>query len=579
MTALIQIDNLHYRPETLSPESPDILRGISLTIEQGEFIAIIGENGSGKTTLIKHLNGILLPTQGHVFVDNYDSSLPEDRRIIRQLVGMVFQNPEEQIVASTVEEDIAFGLENLNLPTPEIITRVNQQLEFAELREDAKRPPHLLSGGQIQKLALAGVLARRPKVILLDEPTSMLDSRSREGFLDQVMQLHRLGMTVIYITHHMEEAALADRVMIMNQGKVIKIGSPREIFITSHKDALHQMGVEKPEVVSLCEDFRSIGWHISPDVLTPDQLLVQMPIYESTRRIPQLVVEEQITITKEKIISINDLHYTYLAESPLAKNALRGVDLEVSMKGIHAIAGANGSGKSTLLQHINGILKPTQGQIQVCNMDLSNPSLTLLEVINKVGLVFQNPETQFFEVFVGDEIAYGPKQFKMENLRERVRQAMALVGLDFEAVKDRRLLTLSGGEKRKVAIASTLVLDQEILLFDEPIAGMDPQARNELLNLINKLNQQGKTIIITSHRLEELARMTKMLSLMVQGKVIRTGLTSKILGDVEAIENANLSPPLVTKVAHELINKGWPIDKKDTTTPEKLLAALQRVTP
>lgn len=576
MTALIQIDNLHYRPETLPSETPDILRGISLTIDQGEFVAIIGENGSGKTTFIKHINGILLPTMGHVFVDNYDSSLPEARRVIRQLVGMVFQNPEEQIVASTVEEDIAFGLENLNLPTQEIITRVNEQLDFANLHEDAKRPPHLLSAGQIQKLALAGVLARRPKVILLDEPTSMLDSRTREAFLDQVMQLHRQGMTIIYITHHMEEAALADRVLIMNQGKVCKSGLPREIFITS--DDLHQMGVEKPEVVRLCEDLRSIGWQISPDVLTLDQLLVELPFFDPARNFIKLDSEEPSIDARENIISIKDLHYTYLAETPLAKKALLGVDLEVSTESIHAITGANGSGKSTLLQHINGILKPSQGQIRVGHLDLTDPSLTLLEVIKKVGLVFQNPETQFFEVFVGDEIAYGPKQFKMEDLRERVRQAMALVGLDFETFKDRRLQTLSGGEKRKVAIASTLVLDQEILLFDEPIAGMDPQARNELLNLLNKLNQQGKTIIITSHRLEELARMTRMLSLMVQGKVIRSGLTSKILGDVEAIQKANLSPPLITKVSHDLINKGWPIAKLDTTTAEKLLAALQRIT-
>ena len=271
MTALIAINNLYYRPGTLSLQDPDILRGISLTINQGEFIAIIGENGSGKTTLIKHINGILLPSKGQVFVDGYDSSSPDSRRVIRQLVGMVFQNPEEQIVASTVEEDIAFGLENLNLPTEEIIKRVNNQLTLAELESDAKRPPHLLSGGQIQRLALAGVLARSPKVILLDEPTSMLDSRTREAFLGQVLDLHREGMTIIYVTHHMEEAALADRVLVMNQGKVIKSGTPREIFL-SYGDH-HKMRIERPEAVKLSEDLRSIGLEISSEVLTLEQLI------------------------------------------------------------------------------------------------------------------------------------------------------------------------------------------------------------------------------------------------------------------------------------------------------------------
>lgn len=575
MSALIQIDNLHYRPESLNAELPDILRGISMTINQGEFIAIIGANGSGKTTFIKHINSLLLPTQGRVIIDGFNSGLPENRRIIRQLVGMVFQNPEDQIVASTVEEDIAFGLENLNLPTEEIIERVTEQLAFADLLAGAKRPPHLLSGGQIQKLALAGVLARRPKIILLDEPTSMLDSRTRETFLNKIIQLHKQGLTIIYVTHHMEEAVYADRVLIMNQGMVIKSGSPREIFIQSNN--LHEMGVEKPEIVRLAENFRSMGWNISPNVLTFDQLTAELPHYDLAQTTPTQVSEGLPQEILAKIIKIQGLHYTYLADTPLAKHALWGVDLEVSTGSIHGIAGANGSGKSTLLQHINGILQPSKGSIEVCGLDLVQPTVSLLEVIRNVGLVFQNPESQFFEVFVGDEIAYGPKQFQMDNLRERVRQAMAMVGLNFESFKDRRLQTLSGGEKRKVAIASTLVLDQEILLFDEPIAGMDPQARDDLLALINRLNLQGKTIIITSHRLEELARMTKQLSIVLRGRVERTGLTSDILSDVETIQNSQLSPPLLTKVSQALIKRGWPINPQDTTTAEKLRSSLHRL--
>ena len=576
MAAIIQIDNLRYRPDSYPVERPDILQGISLAIDPGEFIAIIGPNGSGKTTLVKHLNGLLLPTHGHVIVDGHDTLLPENRRIIRQLVGMVFQNPEEQIVASTVEEDIAFGLENLNLSTSEIISRVNEQLAFADLSEDAKRPPHLLSGGQIQKLALAGVLARRPSVILLDEPTSMLDSRTREAFLEKIFQLHQQGLTIIFITHHMEEAVHADRVLIMNQGQILKSGSTTDIFINTNN--LHEIGLEKPEVVGLTEEFRTIGWEISQNVLTFDQLSAEMPAFKLSKGFPKHRSEEIPLETKENIVAIKNLHYTYLAGTPLAKHALQGVNLKVAAGGIHAIAGANGSGKSTLLQHLNGILKPSQGSIQVCDFDLTKATISLRDVIREVGLVFQNPESQFFEVFVGDEIAYGPKQFQMEDIRERVRQAMGLVGLDFNAFKDRRLQTLSGGEKRKVAIASTLVLDQQLLLFDEPIAGMDPQSRQELLALINSLNQQGKTVIITSHRLEELARMTRRISIMAQGQVKCTGPTSEVLSDVETLKKSQLSPPLLTRVSHALINKGWPISAKDTMTTEKLLLTLKRLT-
>ncbi len=577
MTALIQIDNLHYRPEFLPVERPDILQGISLTIDQGEFIAIIGANGSGKTTFIKHINSLLSPTQGRVIIDGLDSGLPENRQNILQLVGMVFQNPEEQIVASTVEEDVAFGLENLNLPTDEIIVRVTEQLAFADLLSEAKRPPHLLSGGQIQKLALAGVLARRPKIILLDEPTSMLDSLTREAFLEKIIQLHQQGLTIIYVTHHMEEAVYADRVLIMSQGKVAEVGSPSEIFL--HRENLHEMGVEKPNIVKLSEDLRSLGWSISPNVLTFEALKSELPQYDYDQTRPKPLSQQQKLKSGEKIIDIQELQYTYLADTPLAKHALRGVDLEVSTGSIYGIAGANGSGKSTLLQHLNGIIQPSDGKIEVCGLDLTNPSLSLLDVIKKVGLVFQNPESQFFEVYVGDEIAYGPKQIQMDRIRERVQQAMAMVGLDFETFKDRRLQTLSGGEKRKVAIASTLVLDQELLLFDEPIAGMDPQARDDLLTLFNKLNHQGKTLIITSHRLEELARMTDRLSIMLQGQVKCTGLTSEVLSNVDTIRNYRLSPPLITKISQALINKGWPINPQEAITAKQLLVSLQRLIP
>jgi len=352
VAALIKIDNLRYRPESHPAERPDILQGISLAVNPGDFIAIIGPNGSGKTTLVKHINGLLLPTHGHVIIDGYDTLLNENRRIIRQLVGMVFQNPEEQIVASTVEEDIAFGLENLNLPTSEIVSRVNEQLTFADLVEDAKRPPHLLSGGQIQKLALAGVLARRPSVILLDEPTSMLDSRTREAFLEKIIQLHQQGLTIIFISHHMEEAVHADRVLIMNHGQIVKSGSPRDIFLNTNN--LHEMGLEKPEVPKLAEEFRTIGWEISRNVLTYDQLSAELPSYDLSRGSTKQIFEEIPLESKDSIVAIKNLHYTYLAGTPLAKNALQGVDLKVATGGIHAIAGANGSGKSTLLQHLFG---------------------------------------------------------------------------------------------------------------------------------------------------------------------------------------------------------------------------------
>ncbi len=572
MTYIIETNNLHYRPDTLPDEASDILRGISLRVQESEFLAVIGENGSGKTTLLKHLNALILPTAGQVNIKGLDTREAENHEKIRAIVGMVFQNPADQIVASTIEEDVAFGLENMNLPTPEIKQRVAAQLKEAGLEDEAERPPHLLSGGQVQKLALAGVLARHPSIILFDEPTSMLDPITRTVFLQRICNLHKAGKTVLYVTHYMEEAVFADRIIVLKEGSVVLEGSPKEIF--SEKNKLYELSMDIPEAVKLSRKFRQLGWNIPPDVLTPEELILALPHYRGNHI--QTNRDDKHQQAAENI-QLKDVHYTYLAETPLARRALEGASLKVEESHIHGIAGTNGSGKSTLLQHINGILRPERGQVQVNTLKVSDPETPLRKVIEQVGLVFQNPETQFFEVFVGDEIAYGPKQFKMSDLRQRVREAMALVGLDFEAYKDRRLETLSGGEKRKVALASTLILDPEILLFDEPTAGMDPQARNDLLALIKKLNSQGKTILIASHRLDELAEVTDDLSIMQKGRIVKTGKTWEVLSDSGSVSSLGLTPPLAARISHILIERGWPIGSYDTATPARLLQVLKEV--
>jgi energy-coupling factor transport system ATP-binding protein len=557
VTNLISIRNLHYRPESFPPEAPDILKGINMDIDKGAFIAIIGRNGSGKTTLIKHINGLLTPSMGKIHVGGLDTSLTENHPELRKLVGMVFQNPADQIVASTVEEDVAFGLENLNLPAEEIHKRVRKQLENADLLEESQRPPHLLSGGQIQRLALAGVLARHPDVILFDEPTSMLDPLTRKSFLERITRLHSHGMTIIYITQHMEEAYLAEKVVVINEGQIITSGKPEEIFKKSAM--LYEIGLDIPEAAKFAEIFRGLGWSIPEDIFTPDDLLDALPEYQS-RNVSKISPSPQKS-PDSTIISVEDVHYTYLAGSPLSKNALTGASLEVKKAVIQGLVGTNGSGKSTLLQHLNGILRPNKGKVRVEDLSVENPETPLIEVVKKVGLVFQNPETQFFEVFVGDEIAFGPKQFHMNNIRERVRDAMALVGLDFETFKDRRLETLSGGEKRKVALASTLILDQNILLFDEPTAGMDPQSRDELLSLFAHLQEQGKTILIASHRLDEIAQISSYISVMKSGKVLKTSATRELLFENKVIETSGLIPPLIVRILEKLQENGWPIER------------------
>lgn len=572
MNTLIQIEDLHYKIRSTSDEEYEILRGITLEIKAGSFVGILGENGSGKTTLLRHINGILLPTSGRILVNGLDTRQSENFRSIRSLVGMVFQNPDNQIVASTVEEDIAFGLENQNLPTKEIRKIVSEQLIQAGLTDAASHPPHLLSGGQIQRLALAGVLARKPQVILLDEPTSMLDPVARSEFINHLFKLRDQGITIIYVTHRPEEVTQADQIIILQQGMMKLYGTPEQVF--QQEKILYEMRLDVPEAQHIADRFRTLGLSIPAHVITRNELTDALPNFQGEQCMRRGSTKE---ISNNYLISAHDVHYTYLLGTPLARQALNGTSLDVTNNYIHGIAGLNGSGKSTLLQHLNGILRPDSGTVKVGNLLVHDSSTSLLDIVRKVGMVFQNPETQFFEVYVGDEIAYGPKQFKLSDLRDRVKDVMTLVGLDFDKFKDRRLDTLSGGEKRKVALASTLVLNQDILLFDEPTAGMDPHSRRETLALFRKLSASGKTIVISSHQLEELAHVSQELSLMQSGRVVYASYKEGNLFDIDALIKVGLRPPLSVQVSQALIQKGWPIAGLNTSTPDGLMAALREV--
>ena len=264
---IIQARDLTFRYTTAEGVAPTVLDHVNLDIEAGSFVAILGHNGSGKSTFAKHLNAILLPTSGKVYVDGMDTTDEDKLLDIRRTVGMVFQNPDNQIVASVVEEDVAFAPENLGVPSAEIRRRVEEALEAVGMTEYARHAPHLLSGGQKQRVAIAGVLAMRPRCIVLDEPTAMLDPVGRREVLDTVCRLQReLGMTVVLITHHMDEAARAQRLVVMDNGHVVMDGPPAQVF--QNVVGLRRLGLEVPDSVSLLYELRQAGLDVPLDVLT-----------------------------------------------------------------------------------------------------------------------------------------------------------------------------------------------------------------------------------------------------------------------------------------------------------------------
>ena len=267
---ILQTEHLTFRYTTEEGAAPTVLDGVSLSIQPGEFVAVLGHNGSGKSTLAKHFNAILLPTAGKVYVDGMDTCDEEKLLDIRRQVGMVFQNPDNQIVASVVEEDVAFGPENLGVPSAEIRERVDAALAAVRMTDYTRHAPHLLSGGQKQRVAIAGVLAMRPRCIVLDEPTAMLDPVGRKEVLDTIRYLNReQGITVVLITHHMDEAAQADRLIVMHDGHIVADDSPALVF--QNVDGLRSLGLEVPEPVALLYELRQAGVDVPLTALTVDE--------------------------------------------------------------------------------------------------------------------------------------------------------------------------------------------------------------------------------------------------------------------------------------------------------------------
>jgi len=275
VSKMIEVKNLQH--QFLNPQGgyQQALNGVSLRIEQGEFVAIIGHNGSGKSTLAKHLNVLLLPDQGTVTVNGMDTKDIENLWKIRQQVGMVFQNPDNQLIATTVEEDVAFGPENLGIEPLKIRHLVDEALVCVGMSEYKKRAPHLLSGGQKQRVAIAGVVAMRPKVLVFDEPTAMLDPLGRKEVMDTVVKLNQEeGLTVVHITHFMEEAVLADRVIVMENGSIVMEGSPREIF--SQVQKLKELCLDVPPMMELRDILAQDGLNLPHDILTVEEMVVAL---------------------------------------------------------------------------------------------------------------------------------------------------------------------------------------------------------------------------------------------------------------------------------------------------------------
>ena len=564
MKTLIQVDHLVYQHPGTGGITPPALKDISFSVNEGELIALVGANGSGKTTLARHLNALLLPTSGTVVVNGMNTTDQASHPQIRADVGMVFQHPEDQIVATIVEEDVAFGPENLCRLPKVIREQVDQALSIVNMSDNKRRQPHLLSAGQMQRVALAGVLAMQPQCIIFDETTAMLDPAGRRDVLHRMADLNRMGMTVIFITHFMEEAILARRALLLDQGSLVFDGTPQALF--SDTALIQRSGLEQPAATRFYETFPFLFPGVKSATADLNRLLESIPTYSGNIKLPSTHLPEADSASEANEIEIRDLSHIYMADTPLAQISLVSVSMDVKKNTPHGLVGATGSGKSTLLQHLNGLYRPQHGQMRVGSFDLNSPDLDVKALRRYTGLVFQNPELYFFEQYVGDEIAYGPKMAKgSEGLRETVKWAMNLVGLDFESFKDRITSTLSGGEMRKVALASTLANHPSLLVLDEPTAGLDPRSRRTLLANLQQLQSEGVQLVFSSHNMDDIAEMVKHLTVLSKGRSLVTQPVYEAFTDREMLLEAGLEQPTSVRLAQGLRYRGWPISPAAVT--------------
>lgn len=512
------------------------VKDVDFLADKGEMIAILGRNGSGKSTFARHLNGLLAPHEGTVIIGGRDLTKVSGLTAIRRQVGMVFQNPDNQIVGNTLAEDIGFGLENLGIESHDIWDKIDEMLELTGLAAYKYSNTSRISGGQKQRLAIASAMAMSPECIVLDEATSMLDPQGAKDMLNLVLKLNReKKITVIMVTHKISEALMTDRVYILDNSRIVAHGVPGDVL--SDVERLKTYGLEIPVrmkneagiPIDICSEYKK----------------KQLQICQKVGPAADHVIDHGNTLKdlKKCIVELQKVSYSYVNGNETFK-ALSNIDLKIYEGQVLAVIGQTGSGKSTLLQMINKLIVPQSGKVYLYETDVQSVR-NIKEIRRRIGYVFQFPESQLFESTVLKDVMYGPINFGMSKseAEQSARNALKLVGVP-EKYEDYSPFELSGGLKKRVAIAGILAYEPDILILDEPACGLDGESKEQLWNLIRKLNREKNvTIILVSHDMEDVYEMSERVLLMDHGKVVYDGETEGFFDDRELLERYGIEIP------------------------------------
>ena len=572
---------------TLAYESDTVaLSDVSLELRRGERVCVLGPNGSGKSTLASVLCGLLAPDEGtvrllgHAVCTDGTADL-EAYRGARRGLGLVFQDPQDQIVTSVVDEDVAFGPENIGLHPDEIGRRVERELDRVAMSEYAHADPSRLSGGQCQRVAIASALAMEPDLLVLDEPGALLDARGRRAILRVISRLRDEGVTIVHVTHFMEEALDADRVIVLDKGRVTLDGTPDEAF--SAPERLRVVGLEEPFCGTVSARLRgrgmSVGWTCREGDLLASLAALAPPAGEGEpgreaegsedgTGTAGLGAEFGASAEPEANAAVEAEHVSFSHAGRGAGGALDDVCLRIPAGATCSIVGHTGSGKSTLLRLLAALERPDSGHVRVGGVDTSRRRGRRL-LRGRVGLVMQRPERQLFAESVLADVAYGPRNLGAGEgeARERAREALGLVGLAERG--DDSPFSLSGGQRRLCAIAGILAMRPELLLLDEPMAGLDPSARAELRRVLGRLRDRGTTVVQVTHSMDEAAR-SDMVAVMDHARVALVGAPADVFrpDNADELRRIGVGRPRPAELADGLRRRGVPVPGNPLTADD-----------
>lgn len=552
--SLIEFDQVHAAYPGAAGEA---LRGITLSIESGEHVCILGGNGSGKSTLLQLVNALMLPSAGEVRVDGWSTSEPGAALKIRSATASVFQQPEDQMVTSVVADDVAFGPENLCVPQPEIARRVDAALAAVGMTQRAASDPADLSGGQMQRVALAGALAMNPRILLLDEPCAMLDQEGRADVRRIIAALSERGITIMHVTHFMQDALAADRVIALDRGRVAFDGAPGELF--SQPELVAALGLEAPRGGSAAlssshgegaggegrlfkRDTNSTRHSNGTPATLHDGGAERSP-HNNPRPCKATPASQGAAATTAAIV-FEHASFSYANAANPRRRARKGlfarksgkrresraqavplavedISFEAHAGTLTALIGHTGSGKSTTAELACALKLPSAGHVRVCAIDTCDFERRK-ELRRAVGYVAQLPERQLFAETVFDDVAFGPRNLGLDESEVdlRVREALSSVNLDpTDELLKRSPFALSGGQQRSVALAGVLAMRQRVLVLDEPMAGLDPRGRARLRGLLERLKREGVTLLMVTHSAEDVELLADQVIELDGGRV------------------------------------------------------------